>query len=481
MPCCSSCGLPVQGHQIPTAPHCSILFDEAIHASGKEPECTVCLLPWSGHPKGKHIPKDCKFHCQQAQGDPGEDEPEQQEDGDIHARLSCMALENQAIKAQLSQLTELACQLLPQPGQAPTQSGEEQAASTPPGPLQPAITASQTVGLPLPTWAQSDVPEAPGPLQLLSFTHARQQPVQYHSSTPAGAAGQASRSASIPRASTGQPWAIPASTGVPTSPMTEGLTPVQVAAPLRGKIQQGEYVDLSELLAYDFQYRYSGLDDSQALEVIDCKLSLAPKGKAGHLSNLQLWLRAWHLYEDTVLSFYPNRYLELLHYRRHISDLDQCFRWAAVLSYDAQFRHKCALHNLPPSAFNQQLYVTILDATVAKATAHRCFCCQCYNHEVIDCPFPPGAPLEKEAMAKKTVQNQQGRGNFCYQQHCTSSRGTGSQLPAVYHEGREICIKFQSASCSFPNCRWAHICRHCKQEHPASECRPVGPVTPQSQ
>ena len=71
--------------------------------------------------------------------------------------------------------------------------------------------------------------------------------------------------------------------------------------------------------------------------------------------------------------------------------------------------------------------MTILDVTVAKATACRCFCCQHYDHEVINCPFPPGAMLEKEATAKKTAQSQQGRGNFHYQQQCNSRRGTGSQ------------------------------------------------------
>ena len=29
--------------------------------------------------------------------------------------------------------------------------------------------------------------------------------------------------------------------------------------------------------------------------------------------------------------------MELSHYQRHISDLDQHFHWAAILSYDAQF------------------------------------------------------------------------------------------------------------------------------------------------
>ena len=483
MLCCSSCSLPIQGLQIPKGVWCSILFDKTMHASGKEPECTVCLQPWSGHPRGKHIPKDCKFCHQQVQGNLVEDELEQQDDGDVHTRLSCITLENQAIKAQLSQLTELVHQLLPQSSQSAAQSREDQAASTPAAlePSQLVTTTILTEGLPPPTWVQPEEPEgAPGPLQLLPFTHVGQHPVQCHGSPSAAAPGQAAGPSSTPGASTCQPWAFPASTGVPVSPVTKGLPPAQVPAPLRGKIQWGEYVDLSELLVYDFQYRYSGLDDSQALEVIDGKLSLAPKHKAGHLLNLQLWLRAWHLYEDTVLSFYIHRYMELSHYCRHISDLDQCFHWAAILSYNAQFWHKCMLHNLPFSTFDQQLYVTILDATVAKAMACRCFHCQCFNHKVIDYPFPPGALLEKEAMAKKTVQSQQGWGIFCHQQQHSSSKGSSPQLLAIYHQGREICMKYQSASCSLPNCRRAHVCRHCKQDHPATECHPAGPITPQS-
>ena len=155
------------------------------------------------------------------------------------------------------------------------------------------------------------------------------------------------------------------------------LPPAQVPASIRGKIQHSEYINLSELLAYDFQYRYSGLA-SQALEIVDGKLSLAPKCKARHLSTLHLWLWAWHLYKDTLLSFYPHRYLELSHYQYHIADLDQHFHWAVMLSYDAQFHHKCAVQGLPFSAFNQQLYVMTLDATAAKASVYRCFQCSAF-------------------------------------------------------------------------------------------------------
>ena len=117
--------------------------------------------------------------------------------------------------------------------------------------------------------------------------------------------------------------------------------------------------------------------------------------------------------------------MELLHYCRHISNLDQQFHWVAILSYDAQFRHKCALHNLPLSTFDQQLYVTILDATVTKAAACRCFQCQCYDHEVIDCPFPPGGPLEKEAHGKEDSTEPAGPGKFLSPAAAPQQQGHG--------------------------------------------------------
>ena len=406
MPCCSSCGLPVQGHPIPTGSQCSILLDETMHASGWEPECIVCLQPWSSHPRGKHIPKDCKFQHQQALGDSASDEPDQQDDRDVHTRLSRITQENQAIKVQLSQLTELVRQLLPQPGQAPAEPLGDQGTSASLEVPWMASSSGTVATLPPPSWpCPEDWEVTPGVLQLLLPGQAGQQPPQPQSSPLPVMLGPVPGQVSAIKASPCQSWHFPASIGTPTPSATEGLSPTQVPVLLHGKIQRGEYVDLSELLAYDFQYQYSGLDKGHALEVVNGKLSLAPKCKVRHLSNLQLWLHAWHLYEDTVLSFFPHRYIELSHYCRHISNLNEHFHWAAVLSYDAQFCHRCAVHSLPFSAFDQQLYITTLDATAAKTTARRCFHCQCYDHEVIDCPFPLGALLEKDLAAKKTAQS----------------------------------------------------------------------------
>ena len=155
MPCCASCGLPIQDHQLPTGARCSILSNEALNASGLKLECTVCLQPCTRHPQGKHIPKDCKFCQQQASGDTATDDLDPAEDGDIHSRLACITQENHAIKAQLSEVTELVWQLLPQPAQATPQSTD--AGSMPPAssPVedQAAGTPGASLGLPPPSWS----------------------------------------------------------------------------------------------------------------------------------------------------------------------------------------------------------------------------------------------------------------------------------------------------------------------------------------
>ena len=159
MPCCSSCGLPVQGHQLPMGPRCAILSAGASHASGLESECTICLQPWSSHPKGKHINKECKFCQQQAPGDTASDELDTAKNCNVQARLMCITQENHAIKAQLSQLTELVWQLLPQQLHAAQTTLQPADASNPSPGLPPAKdqalgTSGAALSLPPPSWSQ---------------------------------------------------------------------------------------------------------------------------------------------------------------------------------------------------------------------------------------------------------------------------------------------------------------------------------------
>ena len=208
-----------------------------MHTSGWEPECIVCLQPWSSHSWGKHIPKDCKFRQQQAPGDSVADEPEQSDDGDVHTRLTRIMQENQAIKVQLSQLTELVCQLLPQPGQASLQPSGDQGTSASLEAVQTASTSGTAASLPPLSWPHTEDWEVThGALKLPSPSQAGQHPLQPQSSplptTPGPAPGPVPWQVSAIGASPCQSWHFLASTRTPMSLATKGLSPAQLPASL---------------------------------------------------------------------------------------------------------------------------------------------------------------------------------------------------------------------------------------------------------
>ena len=108
-----------------------------------------------------------------------------------------------------------------------------------------------------------------------------------------------------------------------------------------------------------------------------------------------------------------------------------------MLSYDAHFCHKCMVQGLQFSAFDQQLYVTTLNATAGKVTTCRCFQCQHFDLEVIDCPFPLGASLEKDLAMKKAAQGQQGQGMYRQQQQYSAPGALApNSLPSITRAGR---------------------------------------------
>ena len=247
--------------------------------------------------------------------------------------------------------------------------------------------------------------------------------------------------------SLGSPQAVP-NTGYQQLAFTASQAPAQVPASIHGKVQCSEYINLSDLLTCDFQYKYNGLDDDQTLEIVDGKLSLAPKCKSRHLFMLQLWLKAWHIYEDTILSFLPSRYQELSYYQCHIAELNQCFNWAAVLSYDAQFHHRCAMQGLLFSAFDQQLYVTTLDATAAKVSSHRCFRCQQFDHKVIDCPNHSRGPAGEGFSIKESwLKASRAR---------KSTRDTSSSIPSPRAQAPNSQLSFTKVGRSASNTSTTH-------------------------
>ena len=90
-----------------------------------------------------------------------------------------------------------------------------------------------------------------------------------------------------------------------------------VSLKLQQRIIQGEFIDLSELLQEDFQFKYASLYANNAFELVhkDENVLMWPRKKGKHLG---MWLSTWALYEKVMVYVYPQKYSELAYYRNFI-------------------------------------------------------------------------------------------------------------------------------------------------------------------
>ena len=203
-------------------------------------------LQGQAHHQGMQVPPST------GSGDTAPDDLDPAEDSDIQTRLPCITQENHAIKAQLSQLTELVQQLLLQAVQAVPQPAN--VSNSPPVLLSAEVqspgTSRATLSLPPPSWSQ---PREATPREALgNHWAALLSPLRQPSATVSGTTlpaaatpiAQPDRLAPALDAHTQLPWASPAS----PSTMYQGpgsghqqLTPAtsqppaQVLASIRGK------------------------------------------------------------------------------------------------------------------------------------------------------------------------------------------------------------------------------------------------------
>ena len=70
-----------------------------------------------------------------------------------------------------------------------------------------------------------------------------------------------------------------------------------VPVKLQQKIIQGEFIDLSELLQTDFQFKYASIDSNDAFELVhkDETMLMWPRKKCRQIDCLNMWLSAWAL------------------------------------------------------------------------------------------------------------------------------------------------------------------------------------------
>ena len=155
----------------------------------------------------------------------------------------------------------------------------------------------------------------------------------------------------------------------------------KLSEPLRKSVLAGEYVNLAEFLTK------SDTNDFEA-HISDGEVQFKTKRCKRSLDNFYVWLQAWNEFEALLMSTYPHLYSNLASYRRLIQLLDHKYSWPAIYVYDQRFRAELARNNsFSYHIQNNDLMVTILDATAIKSDLKRCLRCKSTEHYVQECPF----------------------------------------------------------------------------------------------
>ena len=68
---------------------------------------------------------------------------------------------------------------------------------------------------------------------------------------------------------------------------------------LQQKIIQGEFIDLSELLQANFQFKYASVEPNDAFKMVhkDETVFMQFRRKGNQIDSLGTWLSTWALYE----------------------------------------------------------------------------------------------------------------------------------------------------------------------------------------
>ena len=74
--------------------------------------------------------------------------------------------------------------------------------------------------------------------------------------------------------------------------------------------------------------------------------------------------------------------------------------WLAILAYGVWFCSKCAVFYVSFNVLDNDLFITVLDATAIKALTRHCFPSSTFDH-MVAVSLSPGCQLEKVSLPAK--------------------------------------------------------------------------------
>ena len=166
------------------------------------------------------------------------------------------------------------------------------------------------------------------------------------------------------------------------------------------------------------------------------------------ISNFYTWLEAYLAYVKMMVRAHGLRaYFDMVDYITFIQDNDRMYCWPAISDFDVKHRQRLSGRSIAMMNIDSVLIASVLNSAVVKHA--RCTHCKSSDHPPGECPFPP---------LSTGGSNRQ------------RSRSRGKQQ-------NDICIKFNTSSCTFNGCKRQHKCLKCRGDLPFKECTRSGPCS----
>lgn len=238
----------------------------------------------------------------------------------------------------------------------------------------------------------------------------------------------------------------------------EGMAPVPKK--LAEKIHRWEYVEMGELLP-EFWAGPKEEGESKSTQ------SRRPR----KVTDITTWAQCFATYVSVLGPRNPAAVPELMAHMTNILRASQDFEGLAWERYDAAFRRQAAaMGNRAWSRINGSLYSICFSSCTARRR-DRCELCLGTTHTTNQCALQgnPDPELDIRVKAVESVLVALAPKSGASGSAARPAEGHGSQ-PS------NVCRLWNRNSCSFPRCRFVHMCSTCGGPHQAVYCHNSRPT-----
>ena len=196
------------------------------------------------------------------------------------------------------------------------------------------------------------------------------------------------------------------------------------------KIESGVFVDMGDLVPHRL-----GLEEITR-----------SKQKRQAISSISEWLQAFAVYVAVISKKRPDRVPDLMGYQVLMLEASNEYKNDCWLAYDRRFRQQAASD---PHCKWSNINTTLWNlAFTSQARANRCRHCFSLFHSSRECELAPDlATITPEPRCTRPL------------------HGTQHRRRLICHQWNVQCTQ----NCSYPNCRFEHICYFCAYDPEASD------------